>query len=305
MKWEELWSLYRQHLLALARSQGTVWRRQWEMKRFFQFCQRRRLTLEKVTTQTIRDYDQELREVPGGRGKIWNEISIVAALRALLTFFDWAVEHRFMLLHPAPDMTLRKPPPPPLKPLTTVDVLQILEAPDASTPEGQRDRAILELIYSTGVRRRECHQLNLTDLDLVRRQLAVHKGKGGRSRLLPVGEHLAEVMQDYLDRVRPLLRPLPGESALFISSQNGRRLSLSSFWARMQYACEAIGVKTGVHALRHAFASHLLEGGADVRHVQEMLGHSRVSTTQRYTQLQPLELIREHRHTHPRGRKKT
>jgi integrase/recombinase XerD len=304
MKWEELWRLYRQHLLALGRAPGTVARCQAQLKRFFRFCDGHGLKLELVTPQTIRAFNAELLEVPGERGKVWSEGLIVSTLRTVLTFFDWAMERRFIMMHPAPDMTLKKPPPPLFRLLTTDDVLQILEAPDPSTACGQRDRAILELFYSTGVRRRECFKLDLTDLDLVRCQLTVRRGKGGRSRLLPVGDNLAVVLQDYLDRVRPLLRPLPSECALFVSIQNGGRLCFGSFAALMENACKAAGIKTSIHALRHAFASHLLEGGADVRHVQEMLGHAQVSTTQRYTHLQPLELIREHRHTHPRGRKK-
>jgi integrase/recombinase XerD len=281
-----------------------VERRHCELKRFFRFCEGQGLKLDQVTIQTLRAFNRELLQVPGERGKIWSEGVIVSTLRTVLTFFDWAVERRLVLMHPAPEMTLKKPPPPLVRLLTTDDVLQVLEAPDLSTAWGQRDRAILELFYSTGIRRRECYKLDLTDLDLARRQLTVRCGKGGRSRLLPIGDHLAGVLQDYLDRVRPLLRPLPAECALFISTQNGGRLCFGSFALLMENACKVTGIKTSIHALRHAFASHLLEGGADVRHVQEMLGHARVSTTQRYTHLQPLELIREHRHTHPRGRKK-
>jgi integrase/recombinase XerD len=170
-------------------------------------------------------------------------------------FFDWAVERRFLMQHPAPEMTFFKKPLPAPRLLTTDEVLQILKAPDPSTALGQRDRAILELFYSTGIRRRECHRLDLTDLDLVRRQLMVRRGRGGRSRILPVGDHLAEVLQDYLDRVRPLLRPSPAECALFVSSHNGGRLGFRSIWALMKSACKAAGLKNNVHGLRHALAS--------------------------------------------------
>jgi integrase/recombinase XerD len=255
MKWEELSQLYREHLLALGRSRPTVYHRQWELKRFFRFCERGRLKLDGVTAQTIQAFHEELLQVPGEQGKIWCKAFARSALRTVLMFFDWALESSFLMLRPAPEMTFfKKPLPPPQQLLTTEEVLQILQAPDPSTTLGQRDRAILELFYSTGIRRRECHRLDLADLDLVRRQLMVRRGKGGRSRILSVGDHLAEVLQDYLDRVRPLLRPQSAECALFVSSHNGGRLGFRSIWHLMKVACKGAGFKD-VHGLRHAFAS--------------------------------------------------
>jgi integrase/recombinase XerD len=255
MKWEELWQLYRQHLLALGRSRNTVNCRHCELKRFFKFCEHQRLNLDGATVQTIQAFQLDLRVAPGEQGKIWREAPIRSAVRTVLMFFDWAVESRFLMLHPAPEMTFRKPPPPPSRQLTNDEVLQILQTPDHSAAYGQRDRAILELLYSTGIRRRECYKLDLADLDLVRRQLTVCRDKGGRSRILPIGDHLAEVLQDYLDRVRPRLRPQPAECALFVSSHNGGRLGFRSIWHLMKVACKGAGFKGAVHGLRHALAS--------------------------------------------------
>lgn len=304
MSWSELWESYRQHLVSLGRAFGTVTSRQGQLQRFFRFCELQGLTLEQVTEETVRAFHRDLLHQPGPGGKLWTEATVATTLRTLEVFFAWARERRLMLVDPGPLPPLKKPSAPLPGLLTADQVVRLLEAPDPSTPQGLRDRAILELLYATGLRRRECHQLDLADLDRARRELTVRRGKGGKFRRVPLGDHLADVLERYLDQVRPQLRPLPGEPALFLSSQTGRRLSYGSLWLLVDRAAAAVGLQANVHSLRHAFASHLLEGGADVRHVQEMLGHSQVSTTQRYTQLQPLELIREHRHTHPRGRKR-
>ncbi len=301
--WDDLWAGYCQHLMATGRSRSTREARRFQLARFFRFCESLGLELGQIDENALLAFHRHLREVPGARG-LWVASSILAALLAVRSFFTWAVEQQLLCVHPGPHWQLPKPPAPSIRLLTPDEMEKLLAAPDPSLPTGLRDQTILELLYSTGLRRRECHQLDLADLDLAGKRLTVRRGKGGRSRVLPVGETLALLLAFYLQEGRPALRPVAGETALFISSQTGRRLSYGMLKRLLETAGDRVGINASLHGLRHACASHLLEGGADVRHIQELLGHRWVTSTERYTHLQPLELQREHRHTHPRGKKR-
>lgn len=187
-------------------------------------------------------------------------------------------------------------------------VAAILEAPDRDTIEGLRDAALLELLYGTGARVSEVCGLDVDDvtdaLEVADRGIRL-LGKGGKERAVPLGSYAAAAVNAYLVRARPELaahatRPGP---ALLLNGL-GRRLSRQSAWAVIQKAARAAGVTEEVspHSLRHSFATHLLDGGADLRVVQELLGHSSVATTQIYT-LVTIEHLREvHAAAHPRAR---
>jgi integrase/recombinase XerD len=301
---DDLVEEYLTHLRSRGRAPATLAGHRWHLQRFFKFCRSRGLTLAEITQDTLLDYHRELRQVPGERGRLWTERSVVRALQDLNLFLAWCQERRYLLV--APELAWPgKRPPATLPALLTADqALALVEVPGEDTALQLRDRTLLELLYSTGLRRTECQQLDLTDLDLANSQLLVRHAKGGGFRYVPVGEHLAGVLERYLAEGRPHLRPFPEEPALFVTPQTGRRLSGAQLYNVVKRCARQLGLQAGVHSLRHAFASHLLEGGADVRQVQELLGHRLVSSTQHYTQLQPLELIREHRHPHPRGRRR-
>ena len=193
-----------------------------------------------------------------------------------------------------------KPPPSPLRFVPTQSqMLQLLAAPP-NTLLGERDRTILETIYGTGLRCGELCALNLQDLD--GQGLWVRQGKGAKDRFVPIGPHLWSVLESYLKDVRPRLRAV-GKSALFLARW-GRRLGpVSLSWLIRRYA-RSLGL-TGLctHSLRHAFGTHMLEGGANLVEVKLLLGHSRLDSTQRYTQVHVAELIREYQRTHPRARR--
>lgn len=194
------------------------------------------------------------------------------------------------------------------KALTVEEVGRLLDAPDRESVIGLRDAALLELLYSTGARVSEVCALDvdevsaaLGDPDLGLRLL----GKGGKERLVPLGSYAARAVSDYLVRGRPTLALASSrhDPALLLN-QRGRRLSRQSAWAAMQQAARsaALAVDVSPHSLRHSFATHLLDGGADLRVVQELLGHSSVATTQIYT-LVTVEHLREvHAAAHPRAR---
>ncbi|MDU7361722.1 MAG: site-specific tyrosine recombinase XerD [Propionibacteriaceae bacterium] len=193
------------------------------------------------------------------------------------------------------------------KALSVDEVDRLLAAPDVSEPIGVRDAALLELLYATGARVSEVCNLDLDDVvpALADEDLGLRLvGKGNKERLVPLGSYARKAVDAYLVRARPGLaeRSKVSDHALFLN-QRGRRLSRQSAWAVIQAAAQKAGITTAVspHSLRHSFATHLLSGGADLRVVQELLGHSSVATTQIYT-LVTIEQLREvHRSAHPRA----
>jgi integrase/recombinase XerD len=224
-------------------------------------------------------------------------------LRVLASFYRWATERQLVLLDPTRDIELIRPGKPALRRLTPDQVLAVLEAPDPTTPLGLRDRALLATFYATGIRRRECHMLDLADYDRTDQSLAVRHAKGGSMRKLPVLPHLAEMLEDYLDLGRPFLRTRRGERAMFIASQTGQRLCYNQIYNLVTDYGRTAGVELTVHMLRHACATHLLAGGAELEHVRQLLGHARLESTQRYTAVSAEDIARTHRRSHPRGQK--
>jgi integrase/recombinase XerD len=177
----------------------------------------------------------------------------------------------------------------------------LVEAPDVRRPAGVRDRAVLELLYATGMRASECLGLGLEDLNLAAGYV-VCTGKGGKQRLVPVGAEALEWVRRYLRQVRPRDTRRRDAGRLFANPRGGP-LSRQSLWTIVRRAAATAGLKRRVspHVLRHSFASHLLEGGADLRSVQAMLGHADISTTQIYTHLPTAAIQRMYRAFHPRA----
>ena len=192
------------------------------------------------------------------------------------------------------------------KALTQAQVMSLLTAsgpePDDETADvlRLRNRAILELMYSSGCRVSEVAQLDLDEM--VQGGWVRIRGKGSKERLVPVGSFAKRAIDAYLIRSRPLLSAKAGGPALFLN-QRGSRLSRQSIWEIIQSAGEGCGLSVSPHSLRHSFATHLIEGGADVRVVQELLGHASVATTQIYT-LVTIDTLREvYASSHPRARR--
>jgi integrase/recombinase XerD len=218
--------------------------------------------------------------------------------------------HAFLLrdgvLTDDPAHAVRPPAPPRRLPkaIPVEDVERILQAAGGEdVPRGLRDRALLELLYGCGARISEAVGLDVDDIDLERNAVLL-RGKGGKQRLVPLGSYARAALEAYLVRERPALAALGrGTPAVFLNARGGR-LSRQSAWTVLHQAADRAGVSTAhlsPHTLRHSFATHLLEGGADVRVVQELLGHASVTTTQVYT-LVTVDRLREvYAASHPRA----
>jgi integrase/recombinase XerD len=221
--------------------------------------------------------------------------------------------HRFALREGLADhdpaASIRPPTPPQRLPraLPLDDVMALVEAAGFDgTPKATRDQALIEFLYGTGARIGEAVALDVDDIDLERGTVMLH-GKGGKDRVVPVGGFARSAIDAYLVRGRPVFGAAgKGSPALFLNARGGR-LSRQSAWTVLQLTAERAGLRTtiGPHTLRHSFATHLLDGGADVRVVQELLGHASVTTTQVYTMVTVDRLREVYATSHPRARKRT
>ena len=243
------------------------------------------------------------RASPGHGG--YARISVARKLVVLRSFYRFLVQEGFLATNPIPKgrtfnikVERRLP-----VFLGRAEVNQLLAAPGISSPIGVRDRALLELLYSAGVRVSELEALDVEHLDLEAREVKV-RGKGNKERVVPLGNAAAEALAVYLRSARATLEG-DRNPALFLNRYGGRLSGRSVEKAVGKYAMLA-GTRPGVHphTLRHTFATHLIEGGADLRVVQELLGHSSPSTTQIYTHVTQNEARAEYMTTHPRAKRK-
>lgn len=184
--------------------------------------------------------------------------------------------------------------------LTVEEVLRLLAAPDAGHPRGRRDRAMLQLMYAAGLRVSELCKLKLADVDR-RRGVVAAFGKGSKRRLIPIGDVAVASLEIYLvDRAQ---HPRSAKSSVLFLSPSGKALTRQTFWKRVLFHARGAGIQkpTSPHKLRHSFATHLLEHGADLRSVQTMLGHADISTTEVYTHVVAEHVRRQYRRAHPRA----
>ena len=223
-------------------------------------------------------------------------------------FFSFLVRRGVLLHDPAAELPLPAPDYLPRRVLTVRQAARLMTAPSSWTRLGQRERAILEVLYGSGIRRGECARLDVSDVDLVQATLLVKDSKGKRDRLVPLPGRAAAAIDVYLQESRPEILKDPCEKALFLSyttASRGRRLSVSAL-ARI-VAKHAVAAKlphVHPHALRHTCATHVLQGGADLKHVQELLGHRSIASTTTYTRVGVRDLLEVFERAHPRERRR-
>lgn len=222
-------------------------------------------------------------------------------LANLKTFFSWTVKRGHLSANPAADLELpRQSKQLPRTILTRAEVAAILAQPDCATVKGLRDRALLEVLYSTGIRRMEVVNLCLHDIERERGLLLIRDGKGGKDRFVPIGVHALAWVDRYLTEVRPRLVVEPDDGRVFLNV-SGERFGRCGLGFEVRQYIEASGIakRGSCHLFRHAFATHLLEAGCDVRFIQEMLGHSSLETTAIYTNVSAQAMKRVHGLFHP------
>jgi integrase/recombinase XerC/integrase/recombinase XerD len=256
----------------------------------------------RIDYRLLRRYAARLAGGAGeGAGRALSPPTIARKFAAIRAFFRQMVERGELEQNPADLVTHARRRTPLPKALRTDELDQLLDRVPAGTPLEARDRAMLELTYSCGLRCEEVVNVDVGDLDFDAEELRV-LGKGSKTRVVPVGEPAQQAIERYLSQGRPALLQHPDEPALFLSKR-GRRLSPSDVRRRLRAWLRHAGLSgdASPHALRHSFATHLLEGGADLRAIQELLGHASVSTTQIYTRVESARLRRQYSRSHPRA----
>lgn len=293
-RWHEYW-------LMMGYSKETWRRHDSNIRRFVVWCEERGVNDPRdVTKPVIERYQKHLfyrRKQNGEPLSINAQSSIMAAIKA---FFKWLTKQNYLLYNPASEIDLPKRPRSlPRCILSVEEIRDMFNAADVETPEGIRDRAILELLYSTGLRRAEAGSLKVHDIDLKRATLMVRHGKGNRDRLLPLGESALLWLQKYLWDARAELVQIDDQS-LFISDY-GEAIGGDGIGRLVKRYMKLAGLdkEGGAHLFRHAMATHMLDNGADIRFIQSMLGHANLSSTQIYTRVSVEKLREIHKATHP------
>jgi integrase/recombinase XerD len=289
------------HLAARNYSPRTLEAQRWALQGFLEWSQQRELTDPKAITKPILEsYQRHLFRYR----KINDQPLAVgtqrARLGALQRFFGHLCKTNHLQANPAADLELpRKTQRNLPKGLAQAEITLLLEIPNTKDPLGLRDRAILETFYATGIRRSELVNLDLGDLDAAGQTLHIRQGKGGKSRVVPIGKKALYWLASYLEQTRPRLQ-LQATPALFLSGY-GERLSAAYLgnWVRRTIQSAHLSRVGSCHLLRHSCATHMLENGADIRFIQQLLGHARLDTTAIYTEVTITALHAIYQSTHP------
>jgi len=276
----------------LARGMGEKTRRAYgvDLAQLAEWASGRELTPHALTHRELRHFAGVVSE----RGAM--KSTVARKLAAIRTFYRHLVERGELEANPAELVSSPKKDSYLPKVLKPAEVADLLDRIPGSTPLDLRDRALLELAYAAGLRAEELVNLDVRSLDADAEEVRV-EGKGGRTRVVPVGELAWRALDSYLSRGRTVLNV--GESEALFLSKTGRRLSTSDVRRRLRLQTRRAGITP--HTLRHSFATHLLEGGADLRAIQELLGHSSISTTQTYTRVESKRLKKAYARSHPRA----
>jgi integrase/recombinase XerD len=286
-------------------SATTVDSRARDFRLFVAWCEERALTKPgEVTKRILERYQRHLfyfRKANGQPLSVERQHVLLVQLRM---YFRWLCRENFLPANPASEVELpRQPVRLPRDTLTMSQVEQLLAVPNVETLVGLRDRALLELLWATGLRRAEAAKLSLYDVGFEKGTVFVREGKGKKDRVVPLPQRTAEWLERYLRDVRPRLASLEDEGAFFLSEAGGR-LSPGTVTQLVRALLRKSGFqgRGSSHLLRHACATQMLEGGADVRFVQELLGHASLETTQVYTRVTISKLKEVYEACHPAAR---
>lgn len=277
-------------------SANTITAYKQDLSSFIDFLQKENLTSWPTKAIDIDAFLAEQRDQKKATSSISRLIS------SLRKFYQWLVRQNIQKLNPMLEIDSPKKRRPLPVALTTVEVTDLLKQPDIKKKLGLRDRALLETLYATGIRVSELINLKFTDLHEELKLVKVF-GKGSKERLIPISKVALSWIDSYKEKVRdPLILKVGKNTDFIFLNSRGGSLTRQAVWQIIKHYCKLAGIQKNVtpHTLRHTFATHLLENGADLRVVQEILGHSDISTTQIYTNLSQKHIIQVYEKTHPR-----
>jgi len=267
-----------------------------------------RIDLAAIDTDTMGDYQAYVYDYVSRRtGQRLKTQTQIHALSYVQSLFRFLRQTKRIVFDPARVIRLpRQPQSIPSDILTPEEVKRMLAQPDLGTPTGFRDRCLLEVLWSTGMRANELVSLAVEDIDFAQSFCTILHGKGGKQRVVPVGQIALNWLREYIDQARPLLadphEPTRTGSAPLFLSRWGKRLEKSGLFFKLHAYRDRAGIRKHLtsHSFRHTLATEMLNSGADLRHIQEMLGHEKLTTTQRYLHIAKGDLKKVHAHTHPR-----
>ncbi len=269
-----------------------------DLRQYREFLRDREVvTVEQVAPAIVTDFVGMLRDLGAAEATISRKVASVRGMHRFLAVEEYVSIDPTVLLD-SPQRAIGLP-----KALSIEEVTALLDAADTGTPLGGRDVALLEFLYATGARVSEAIALDQIDVDLDE-ATAIVTGKGSKQRLVPLGSFVIAALRRYYPARREFVGNGTDPGAVFVSVR-GRRLTRQAVWQIMKKTGSAAGLdsaKVSPHVLRHSAATHMVEGGADLRTIQELLGHASISTTQIYTRVSPQHLYEVYVSSHPRGR---
>lgn len=276
-------------------SENTIISYKSDLNQFLRFIYKNNLDHLKIQEINIQDFIKSLRSKPLSNKSIARKLSSIKQYYLFLLKSKIIQSNPFnFIVQPKSESTIPKP-------MSEKQIELLLEAPDESTALGYRDKTMFELMYATGIRVSEIINLKLMEINLNQGVIKV-TGKGQKQRLVPIGEYASDYLQRYLIKCRPLILKSKQSQFLFLSNR-GTNMTRQTFWHCVKKHAQNCGISPlpSPHMLRHSFATHLLNHGADLRVVQMLLGHSNISTTQIYTLVAKEKLKKIHAKHHPRG----
>lgn len=294
---------YLRYLKASGYSSASIKNYSYMLKVFSGFIKDHSINPHKICTfETLVKYKKYILSYKTKTGKPLKPATIAHYFSRLILFFKYLTAQQYIFINPFDKIEkIKQSKPLPKNIPVPKEIARIMKHVNVSTLYGFRDRAMLELLYSTGIRRKELANITIYDIDLTHGFLRITCGKGNQSRIVPVGKIACEIIEKYIADIRPkLLKPDIPEFALFVS-QYGRKISVDSINSILnkQIKRARLKIKYTCHSFRHACATEMLKGSATIRHVQEMLGHKCLSSTQIYTRVLPYDLLKIHQQTHP------
>ena len=288
---------FKRHMQIRGYAEKTIELYSWGLECFRQYLKERHIDdLRKVSRQTIEDYQAQVMTQPLAME------TKATKIRALKRLFESLEENHQLLINPTEGIVETSRKGRKIGPVLTIEEMKrLLDQPNVSLAVQIRDKAIMEVMYSTGIRSNELLSLQVYDVDLRDKVLYIRKGKGKRQRVVPLGKRAVQYLREYLEKIRPRhARKNPKERALFLSNR-GLSLTWNAMRANINQYQQKAGIKkrVGLHTFRRSCATHMLQQGADIRYIQKLLGHKYLSTTQAYTKVIPVDLKQTHNRTHP------